>query len=576
MAAARRTGLRLLCGRTAAAWRLAATPAAGAPSAADPDCAASTSGHDGPSRAEGCARRLRASESRPCTAGTEPSRLHPSFRYHHRAFSAAGSPSYDSLRPFATQASSEGAKDWDGGESMADQMIEYWRASRSKAPYVEALRILEQGLSFLVQDGQAAGSATGRILMALATIHIDQGHFAEAGEALEKAAGIPRASYEVRAAALEALASLALRQHQDEAAMSHATCLLRLVDTADRGTGDHRLVEILRDRALTIMGFIEHIRHRLQPAEDLFKEAGAWHDEVDVPTSSVLMHAEHLHALGDMTRARDLYSTALRMTSPACSQAAVAAGPIAPEEVHMGSLAGLGQLACHLGEYDEAEAKLAEALSHAEEINGEKHPRVGVVLAALASVYDQRGRARGSGDVIMAEGLYRRALELLRASEPSAYTDRDDDFVDVIALTRGRCANVLGWAKNRETEADRLRQAAKEGWAGEGSLENALAESLGSADAASSTDGSSEDESKGTQNIEAPEWDEDVALAAKREARPGEGRCVVLDVRLGRQWQLAYPAMGASMLAATTWQISNTWQREVYRRFSRNLIAADR
>eukprot|EP00245_Coleochaete_scutata_P010302 TRINITY_DN3591_c0_g3_i1.p1 TRINITY_DN3591_c0_g3~~TRINITY_DN3591_c0_g3_i1.p1 ORF type:complete len:116 (+),score=19.25 TRINITY_DN3591_c0_g3_i1:3-350(+) len=75
---------------------------------------------------------------------------------------------------------------------------------------------------------------------------------------------------------------------------------------------------------------------------------------------------------------------------------------------------------------------------------------------------------------MIAEGLYRSAIDILGGSSPSQLESGREDYVDILALTRARCGQVLGWAKGREAEAERLSVMAMEGWQGPPSLSQVL------------------------------------------------------------------------------------------------------
>jgi len=61
------------------------------------------------------------------------------------------------------------------GDDMATQMIKYAATSRNQdASHAEAVRVLEQGRSFLSGDGAASATATGRVLLTLATFYADR------------------------------------------------------------------------------------------------------------------------------------------------------------------------------------------------------------------------------------------------------------------------------------------------------------------------------------------------------------------------------------------------------------------
>jgi tetratricopeptide (TPR) repeat protein len=90
--------------------------------------------------------------------------------------------------------------------------------------------------------------------------------------------------------------------------------------------------------------------------------------------AAILSFSQCAHVGGQLSCAKDLYERAITIISNTkeTSELTLASVAMAPEEVHIGALAGLGQLASHLGDFEQAEAKLTEALSQAEHINGEQ------------------------------------------------------------------------------------------------------------------------------------------------------------------------------------------------------------
>jgi hypothetical protein len=67
--------------------------------------------------------------------------------------------------------------------------------------------------------------------------------------------------------------------------------------------------------------------------------------------AAILSFSQCAHVDGQLSRAKDLYERAITIISNTkeTSELTLASVAMAPEEVHIGALAGLGQLASHLG-----------------------------------------------------------------------------------------------------------------------------------------------------------------------------------------------------------------------------------
>ncbi|KAG4204842.1 hypothetical protein ERO13_A04G065314v2 [Gossypium hirsutum] len=88
---------------------------------------------------------------------------------------------------------------------------------------------------------------------------------------------------------------------------------------------------------------------------------------------------------------------------------------MASDEVLLAATFALGQLESHMGNFGAAEEILTKALTKTEEYFGSSHPKVGVVLTCIALMYRNKARQERSSSLLIQEGLYRRAIEFLKA-----------------------------------------------------------------------------------------------------------------------------------------------------------------
>lgn len=376
-------------------------------------------------------------------------------------------------RWYAGSNSSEKAKP--DAESIATEMIKYAASSRNQeAAHGEAIRILEQGRVFLLNEGVSAANATGRVLLILATFYADRARLADAVEALQLASDLEPAGLEVRVAALEALTGLCLRLQQEESALRYAHSCGQLVASASEGVPTDVLMELqFRSKAVAALSALVCARCGAADSR-LFEDVPAWLGENSRQTAgvaaAVLSVAQCAHVGGSLKIAGELYERTITIiqNSKEAGEMTLASVAMAPDEVHVGALAGLGQLATHRGDFEEAEGKITEALTLAEKINGDRHARVGITLACLADVFARRGKVKGSGDsFIIAEGLYRRSQEYMGSPDLDVPdTGNLVDFVDIMALSRARCAEIVSKFPNRDEEAERVKKWANMMWRG--------------------------------------------------------------------------------------------------------------
>ncbi|CAM6087823.1 unnamed protein product [Calypogeia fissa] len=396
-------------------------------------------------------------------------------------------------KKYSTNTSKQSEND---GEAIASQMIGYAATQRKNvAMHVEVSRVLEQGYNFLLSQGPASANAAAKVLFTLATLHVDGGKLQDAVDVLQQVPLLEGALPEVGVAASQALTGVFLRMHKDSLALSEAQSMTGLVSKAS-GLPLHLRHE-LKFRAEATVQFAEHATNSKTSGNILdMSSLSSWlnHKEahVDGVAAALLGLAECYHIRGHLAQAQDYYEKASALAESSLEKASVAlnAGAMTADEVVVRAEAGLGQAAANLGDFDDAEAYLTKALTRAEQINGEKHPRVGAVLVCLADVYAQRGIKKGSGDTILTEGLYRRATDLLGA--PPLHTTLDPgqhvDMSDVIVIARARYAALLSRAKNRESEAQKLQTWANAVWKGPCPLTEVLTQDA-STQPAKNTDG---------------------------------------------------------------------------------------
>ncbi|KAF3793322.1 hypothetical protein EJ110_NYTH09728 [Nymphaea thermarum] len=260
-------------------------------------------------------------------------------------------------------------------ETVTLQMIDYAfshaRSQRSDGSYSDALLVLEQGLSNLQRTDKSCENSIGKILLAMSALHSERGDLATALDKAQLVHGLP-------------FASLALREK----------CLQLLSE----GSGADSLEnEALQLRAKALKGLVDLV--------------------LGTPESGrvALSYAEYLHATGNLFLAKEYYQKAL-LISPTNGLAETSVlGALGMDEVHLSANCALGQVATHTGKFKEAEEVLTGALKEVEEHFGSNHPKVGMVLTCMADMFRQKGTLDGSSTLLIQEGLYRRAIDLMKA-----------------------------------------------------------------------------------------------------------------------------------------------------------------
>lgn len=350
--------------------------------------------------------------------------------------------------------------------SVSLQMINYAlshaRTQKSDESYAQGLLILEQCLSTHSNEGgdTARENSSGTVLLAMATLLSERGNYEEAIDKLQKIQYFTHSSLGVRFAAMEALVGLHLELGQDDTSSVLADKCLQLFENNGGGHGS----EVLCSRAKSVKGVVELVHGNLE-AGSLFEGA---QDDKCCTGSVALSYGEFLHATQNFSMAKELYQKVIQgisMSNVSGYSYALAACNMSAEEVLSATTCALGQLEARMGNFGDAEEILTRALTKTEEQFGSHHPKVGVVLTCIALMFRQKAMLERSSALLIQEGLYRRAIELLKA--PPLENEVVEAKImrrDIVALARGGYADILCVQQNRKDEGERMKSWAENAW----------------------------------------------------------------------------------------------------------------
>lgn len=353
---------------------------------------------------------------------------------------------------------------------VAVQMINYAlshaRSQKSDESYAQGMLILEQCLSTQSSEseGQFAQNSIGAVLLAMSNLLYERGRFEEAIEKLHGVQGLTRSSLGVRVAATETLVGLYLQLGQDDTSSVLADKCLEFLHKDDlRSNGGSK--ESLIARAKAVKGLVELVTGNLESAESFFH--GVQDTEARNGTA-VLSYGEFLHATQQFSLAKELYQNIIEgvpKNEDFSDMNTLAICNMASDEVLLAATFALGQLESHMGNFGAAEEILTKALTKTEEYFGSSHPKVGVVLTCIALMYRNKARQERSSSLLIQEGLYRRAIEFLKAPPlESKGAETKLDRGDILALARGGYAEVLCVQQNRKTEGEKMKTWAEAVW----------------------------------------------------------------------------------------------------------------
>ncbi|KAJ8532919.1 hypothetical protein K7X08_015808 [Anisodus acutangulus] len=346
---------------------------------------------------------------------------------------------------------------------VALQMINYAlslaRGQKSDESYAQAQLVLEQ-----CHSTQSDESAKGLVLLTMSTLFSERGNFADAIQKLQKIQELGLSSLAVRVAASEALAGLYLESYQDDASSATADMCLQLLETIRLEIGGGGS-EFLEARAKALKGLVELVRGNVESAQSFFE--GAQGDKGCIGNVA-LSYGEFLHCMRDFQMARELYQKAMQDVSESkdfTDSQSLSACNMNLEEMLLGATCALGQLEAHLGNFDDAEEILTAALKKAEERFGNYHPKVGIILTCIALMYRHKAAMERASSLLIQEGLYRRAIEVLKAPPMEIEgVEAKMSRRDILALARGGYAETLIVQQNRKSEGEKMKQWAETAW----------------------------------------------------------------------------------------------------------------
>eukprot|EP00268_Persea_americana_P016265 TRINITY_DN17698_c0_g2_i1.p1 TRINITY_DN17698_c0_g2~~TRINITY_DN17698_c0_g2_i1.p1 ORF type:complete len:433 (-),score=75.12 TRINITY_DN17698_c0_g2_i1:711-2009(-) len=373
----------------------------------------------------------------------------------------------------------------DSSNPVALQMINYAlghaRSQKSEESYAHALLVLEQGLANLRQADSGNEDGVGMVLLAMSTLLSEREQSYDAIEKLLMVLKLDRSSLGMRVAAYEGVIGLILEEGKDVIASIHANRCLQLFPSRPENEGN--AIEDLYIQANAIKGLVELVKGNIVSAELHFRMC-QFNDLLEdkwYMGNVALSLGKFLHATGHFALAKDFYQMAVKASEINGSSKAstLAAANIISGKVSLGAICALGQLATHSGNFTDAEEILTKALTKAEEHFGSSHPNVGVVLICIAIMFGHKAKMEQSSSILIQEGLYRRAIDLLKApSLDLGVVHMPAARRDMWALARGGYAEVLCVQQNRKGEGERMKSWAEYAWMMRYSRRLSLADAL--------------------------------------------------------------------------------------------------
>ncbi|XP_047334797.1 uncharacterized protein LOC124938406 [Impatiens glandulifera] len=347
---------------------------------------------------------------------------------------------------------------------VAIQMINYAlslaRSQKTDESFAQAQLVLEQCLSTQSDD-----NSKGTVLLSMSTLLSQRGNSLQAIEKLQDMERLSISLTSVRVAAAEALAGLYLELGQDGTASMVANVCLQLLDSIRVEHGAEYCSEDLHARCKAIKGLVKLASGDVDSAEPLFK---AVVDVKNCTGNTALSYGEFFHVKHNLSKAKELYEKVLQPLSERNdfgNPDNLAASNMALEETLVAATCSLGQLEAHAGNFAKAEEILTRALTKAEDFFGSNHPKVGVVLTCIALMFRRKATVEHSSSLLIQEGLYRRAIDLLK--KHSSQTEGEECGVarkDILALARGGYAEILTIQQNRKSEGEKMKSWAESAW----------------------------------------------------------------------------------------------------------------
>ncbi|KAL6534304.1 hypothetical protein OROHE_013229 [Orobanche hederae] len=353
---------------------------------------------------------------------------------------------------------------------VALDMINYAKSlardQKTEESYARGLLILDQ-----CELTRPDVNSKGLVELARSTLLFERGSYEAAIERLGKLQDLSLSS-SIKVAASEALVGIYLERYQEDAASAVADLALQVLKSIGQEISDVGGFAVLEARLKALKGLIELICGNLDSAQSMFEGAQG---EGFFIGNAALCYGEYLHGMREFSTAKEMYGRVIGEMSFSDPNY-IGACNMTSEEAAIAATCALGQLEAHMGNFSAAEDTLTAALKKMEEHLGPNHPKVGVILTCIALMYQLKAISERSSSILIQEGLFRKALELLKA--PSLDVDGAGENVhrrDIITLARGGYAEALGVQESRKAEAERLKKWADGAWRNRWmSLEEAL------------------------------------------------------------------------------------------------------
>lgn len=343
--------------------------------------------------------------------------------------------------------------------NVAIQMVNYAlshaRSQSSDESYAQGMLVLEQCLGNQADDDQVSQDSKATVLLAMSDLLYESGNSSEAIERLKQVMTLTLSSLSIRVVAVESLVGLLIQSGQDDASLDVADGFLELVK--ERG---HDNLQEVAATAKTIKGLAELVKGSIESAESLYR--GVENHEI-CKGNVALSYGEYLHATGNFEMAKEMYQKAIQGVKD--TKESMSSCNMNLKAVSLAATFALGQLESHIGKFGDAEETLTSALTSAEEHYGHNHPKVGVILTGVALMYRNKAKQERSSSILIQEGLFRRALELMKAPP----LDSEGGIInmetqEVMALARGGYAELLLIQENRKSEGEKMKSWAESAW----------------------------------------------------------------------------------------------------------------
>ncbi|CAH8318889.1 unnamed protein product [Eruca vesicaria subsp. sativa] len=337
---------------------------------------------------------------------------------------------------------------------MVNYALSHARSQRSDESYAQGMLVLEQCLGNQANDDQVSQDSKAIVLLAMSDLLYESGNSSEAIERLKQVMSLTLSSLAIRVVAVEALVGLLIQSGQDDASLNVADEFLELV----RESGHENLQDVAVT-AKTIKGLAELVKGSIESAESLFR---GLENHAICKGNIALSYGEFLHATGSFEMAKEMYQKAIQGVSD--TKESMSSCNMNLKAVSLAATFALGQLESHIGSFGDAEETLTSALTSAEEHYGHNHPKVGVILTGVALMYRNKAKQERSSSIMIQEGLFRRALELMKAPPLDSEGIINMETQEVMALARGGYAELLLIQENRKSEGEKMKAWAESAW----------------------------------------------------------------------------------------------------------------